>query len=191
MNIVGRDYHVSRIIETRKSHGSLKGISHFVGRSGLVECENCSMGDNVRLFGLIFCGPWDSIGRYAFVFAVMILRLLYSCTKRAVGGEPRNCRLRRTCSYLTYRWICLMLHDTTSLSLIAPWLLHCIVMNGRGHRKRCRLVSTSVYLQYCSLMWLYSYSPLFRNSVFLYDCEGYCLLGYSNVCCSTMYIGLD
>jgi hypothetical protein len=47
-----------------KSHRSLMGISQFVGRSGLLEQQ---YGDHVRLFGLIFCWPWDSIGRYAFV----------------------------------------------------------------------------------------------------------------------------
>ena len=47
-----------------------------------------------------FVLAWDSIRMYAFVFAVMILRLLYPNTKRTVDGEPSYLQLRRISSYL-------------------------------------------------------------------------------------------
>jgi len=59
--MLGREDHVSRIIETRKSYGNLVGNDHFEDRRGFDDCENCSMGGSRSLiwvefycFGLIF-----------------------------------------------------------------------------------------------------------------------------------------
>jgi len=44
VSMLGRENHVSRIIETRKSYGNLVGNDHFEDRRGFDDCENCSMG---------------------------------------------------------------------------------------------------------------------------------------------------
>jgi len=163
-------------------YGTLVGNYHFEDRRGFDDCENCSLGDSVRIFGLNFIVlAWDSICRYALCVHSDEPLPFVSLHKKSRWWRAQELP---AASYEqlfhTYRWICIMLKPTAALSLISSWILHCDEDTRNG-------VSQYTHQFIFGIVLSYGYIQLLSETTYSYmTVKTTCLHG-----CVTAYYDLE